>query len=258
MPVIRLPEGFSSDDISDDGVLEVESTDIEYADDESPEGFISTGEMNGIIQSRLSRERRSLRSTLKEDEDFFKEAAKERGYDFRDDGRLKGSTTSDAEKKLRQTQAELEAKNEKLETLTSKLSTFESATVENDILRHASGVKDSLKDAFVREVKSKLSFDEEEGRPVQMEDGEIKYVIEDGKSVPASTKHVISQLQESQPDWFASRGAISGPASQPTREGSGGKVYSEDEYKRLASKTHTMSDEDFEDWQRAPEEGRVK
>lgn len=257
MPVIKLPEGFSSDDISEDGALEVDSNTIEYREDEKPDGFIAQDEMDSIIQSRLSRERRSLRSTLQDDDDFFQTAAKKRGYDFRDDGRLKGSTTSDAEKELRQVKASMEAKDEKLKSLTDKLSTFESATVENDILRHASGVKDSLKDAFVREVKSKLRFDEEEGRPVQMQDGEIRYVIEDGKSVPASTKHVIAELQEQQPDWFASRGATAGPSSQPTRQGSG-KTYTREEYAKLSKRTHTMSDEEFADWQRAPDEGRIK
>lgn len=256
MPVVQLPEGFSSEDISEDGMLTVDASSIQYPGDETPQGYIGQDEMDGIIQSRLSRERRSLRSTLQEDDEFFQQAAQQRGYEFREDGRLKGSTTSDAEKQLRQAQASLEAKDQKLQDLTQKLSAFESTTVEADILRHASGVKDSLKDAFVREVSSKLRFDEDEGRPVQTQDGEIRYVIEDGRSVPASTKHVIEELRESQPDWFAARGATSGPSSQPTRQG-GGKTYSREEYARLSKRTHEMSDEQYADWQSAPEEGRI-
>jgi hypothetical protein len=62
-------------------------------EDEDP--YLSQDEVDDVVSKRVSRAKRTTRKELKSDDEFWEEAAAERGIELRDDGKPKGSISDD-------------------------------------------------------------------------------------------------------------------------------------------------------------------
>ena len=176
------------------------------------------------------------------------------GVELKDDGTPKGSTNKDEVKQLRQRISELEPKAQRAEDLEQQIQQARETDLENRLLKHAGDVKDDLDDAFMRLAKDRFTYDEEEGRHVATdEDGNVMFNGGD----PAGAETVVDQMRENRPSFFKDKSASSGPSDEPTSSGSGGKkVWTKSEHQ--AANPAQMSEEEFQSWKTAAEEGRIR
>lgn len=236
----------------EDDPIEVDADQVELQDDDP---YLSQDEVDSVVSKRVSRAERTTRKELKQDEEFLQEAMQSTfGVELKDDGTPKGSTNKDEVKKLRQRISELEPKAEKAETLEEKIQEARETDLENNLLRHADGVKEDLQDAFMRLAKDRFQFDEGEERHVPVdEDGNV---IFDGGD-PAGPEHVVSEMRENRPSFFKDKSANSGPDVNPDGGSSGGKkTWTEEEHAN--ADPIDMDQETYEDWSTAADEGRIQ
>ncbi len=232
--------------------IEVDPEQVEI-EDEDP--YLTQDEVDSIVSKRVSRAERTTRSELKQDEDFLQSAMQETfGVELKEDGTPKGSTNKDELKQLRQEKSKLEEKAARAEELEEKIQQARETDLENKLLQSAQGVKDDLQDAFMRLAKDRFQYDEDEGRHVAVgEDGEVIFNGGD----PAGPAHVVEQMRESRPSFFKDKSASSGPSDEPTSNATGGKrTWTESEHAQ--AEPAQMSEEEFQDWKHAAEEGRIR
>jgi hypothetical protein len=235
---------------TDDGELEVDADAIQLTDDEDPTDLPGVqDEINRVAGKTRQNARSSVKKTLKSDEEAFREVAKAHGYDFREDGRIKGSAAQDEVKQLKKRNAQLEQKAQKAEELEAQMQQARETRLENELLKHADGVKEDMKDLFLSDAKGRFVYDED--------DDDFYPVDEDGNPQYASdAEDVISELQEQRPSMFKDRSANDGPADEPSSSGSGKKVWTAEEHAN-ADPTQ-MDDEEFADYVSAVDEGRIE
>lgn len=233
-----------------DEPVEVDPDSVELEDDDP---YLSQDEVDNVVSKRLSRQERTLKSELKESDEFFEEAARERGIELREDGMPKGSTNQEELKKLRKEKAQLEEKAQRADELEAQIAEARETQLENELLKHADGVKDDLQDAFMMTAKSRMTYDESEERHVATEDGEVAFT---SSGEPAGPKHVVQELKESKPSFFKSTEMNGGPEDSPSATSGGKKVWTEEEH--ASADPTEMDQETYEDWSTAGEEGRIK
>jgi hypothetical protein len=226
---------------TDDGEIEVPVDAIQLKDDEAPTDLPGVqDEINRVAGKTRQNARSSVKKTLKSDEEAFQEIAKAHGYDFRDDGRIKGSAAQDEVKELKKRNAQLEQKAEKAEELEAQMQKARETRLENELLKHADGVKEDMKDLFLSDAKRRFVYDED--------DDDFYPVDKDGNPEYAnSTEDIINALREERPSMFKVRSASSGPKDKPSATGNVDKKVTQDEYLRASA---TMSPADFREWER--------
>ena len=235
----------------DDEPLEVDPERVELEDDDP---YLTQDEVDSVIQKRVSRARRTAREELKGDEDFFEEAAQERGYDFNDEGELKGSTNDEELKQLRKEKAQLKERASRADELESRVEHYRKTGLENQVLKHASGVHDGAEDDVLRIAQDRMTWDEEEERHVLTgEDGEVMFT---SSGEPAGAETLLSQLEESKPYLFQDQEVSGGAGTEPGGTPGEGKTWTETEH--AAADTTQMDEETFEDWKTAADENRIQ
>jgi hypothetical protein len=226
---------------TDDGDLEVPFDAIQLKDDEAPTDLPGVqDEINRVAGKTRQNARSSVKKTLKSDEEAFREIAKAHGYDFREDGRIKGSAAQDEVKELKKRNAKLEQKAQKADELEEQITKARETRLENQLLQYADGVKQDMKDLFLDVAKDNFVYDEDDDTFLPVDtDGNPEYV--------RSTEDVITELRESRPSMFKDRSASSGPKDKPSATGNVDKKVTQDEYLRASA---TMSPADFREWER--------
>jgi hypothetical protein len=250
LPFIQLPEGAEP---NDDGRYEVDPSAIEFGDDETPDGFVAQESVDGIIETRLNRQKRSLRDNLKEDDDYWQEMATARGVEIREDGMPKGSTTDDELKELRQAASRAESLAAENEQFRAQIESARATQLENQVLRQADDVHGGAEDDLMAAVRRQVTFDDEYGWAATDEDGNVRY----DAGEPVGPDQIVQELREAKPYFFRSRAASDGPSDAPSQSGSGKKTWTRAEHESAAKRTHEMDEATFQDWQSAPQEGRV-
>jgi hypothetical protein len=221
---------------TDDGPIEVDYDAIELKDNERPNDLPGVQDELNRIDSKVRAEvKSSLPNQLKTDDEFFEEAARVRGYEFREDGQLKNSTRDDELKKLRKEKAKLEQRAQKADELEKQIEAARETRLENQLLQHADGVEDDLKDLFLSDAKSRFLYDEEDDSFVPVKgDGTPDYA--------ASTEDVINALRESRPSLFKRRAANDGPTDRPTDAVRSGQITSKADLETPRAKSEYIAE----------------
>lgn len=236
----------------EDEPLEVDPDQVEV-EDEDP--FLTQDEVDSIVSKRVSRAERSTRNELQEDDDFFREIAQHRGYEFREDGAIKGSTNDDELKELRKEKAKLEDRAQRAEELEEQIQQARNTQLENQLLKHASDVQDGAEDDILRIASDRMTYDEDEETHVLTGDDGIVF---DSNGEPAGAETLLDELRDEKPYLFKDTEVSGGSDVTPGGDTSGKRTWSESEWEEASKRTHEMDQETFEDWDTAKEEGRVK
>lgn len=213
--------------------IEVPANQIEFQEDDELDGYVSQDELDGIIQKRLSRKERNLRSELKEDEEFFREAANERGIEIREDGRPKGSLKDKELQELKKKASKAETLSEKVQKYESQIQEVRKTKLENQILEQAGDVKDDLKPAFKQMIASHLKWDEDEGEWIATdEDGGIRY----HNGEPFGVDRVAEQVKENHPSFLQNTNMNNGPSDSPGETQPEGETMTRSEFEQQRKK----------------------
>jgi hypothetical protein len=232
---------------------DVDADAIEYGEDEAPDGLVPQEKVDEIVQKRLNRKERSLRSELKDDDAFWQEMASARGVELRDDNKPKGSLKDDEIEALKKKASKVESLEEELDQLRSEQEETRRTKLHNTVLSTVDGVKEGAKEDVLMHVERQATYDEEYGWVITDDQGDIQY--EAGE--PVGPDDYTQRLRETKPYLFKSTEMKNGP-SDDTGGSGGKKTWSREEYEAAAKRTHKMDDETYNDWQSAPDEGRVE
>lgn len=211
-------------------------------------------EINSASAATRRSVEQNLKSKLKDDDDYFAEAARQRGIELRDDGRPKGTAAKQDLKELKQELAKAKAKAEKADSYKEELTSLRETKLENQLLQHADGVKDDLKDLFLQSAKSNFVYDEASGEYVPAGDG-------DYPDHTRTTKDVVQSILEKRPSLAKNRSAQNGPGDTPGSGGSGeGRTYTMQEAKDIATKARKgdkQAQKQLADVKKAAQEDRI-
>ena len=228
MPIIDVPEA--------DEPIEVPADSVEVQDDEDVV-LKTQDELDNIIQSRFNRERNKTRKELKQDEEFFREAASERGIDLREDGKPKGSIKDEELRELKEKASRVDTLEEKVSEYEQSIQQAREERLERQLLDSAPPTaNETAEKTFVREAKSQMTYDEEYGWVATDEDGEIIY----DAGEPVGPNDVISDLEESHNFLFEST-EVQGGADVSPGNTSGGKM-TESQYEEEVVKARQNDD----------------
>lgn len=204
MPLVSIPEA--------DEPVEVPPDAIEVQDGEDLV-IKSQDELDDTIQSRLSRQERQLRDQLKTDEEFWQEMAQERGVELRDDGRPKGSIKNEELQELRSKANRAESLEQELNEQKERIQSAREERLEGKLLEKAPGfANETARETYIREAKSRMTYDEEYGWVEQDDDGGVRYDAGD----PRGPDAVIAELEDSHEFLFESTRVDNGSDVTPS------------------------------------------
>lgn len=204
--------------------VEVEHTELQLPDGaqliepgQTPEGFVSREFMQQEIQRRGKNLHR--REDLLTDDEFWREAAQQRGVQLGDDGKPVKTKDVDPEKLFQQwEQQHLKPATEKIEKLTGTVSTLREQTLVGQMLQAASqmGLKkayltppaDGLEPPVVSMFKSAFGYDEDSGQWAVKEGEGFRYAPNPTQQQKyAGPQHFFDGLkkQEAFKEWFEDR-----------------------------------------------------
>lgn len=214
--------------------VEVDPEQVEV-DDEDP--FLTQDEVDGIVESRLNRERRKIlrnvglnpaefrgeegRINLDEvtDEEVFQRLADQKGIDLDEDGNPVAPEQEEEVQELRQKLSQYEQEKEDLQ---EKVSEYESTIeetretkLETQVLTTADGVRDGAQEDIFVATRRRMKYDDEYGWVATDENGNPRF--EGGE--PVGAEGVIEELREEKPFYFRESSMEEGPDSTPTDEG---------------------------------------
>jgi len=245
MPIVRT-ETEDGDEVE----LEVGTDDLELTDDEDPTDLPGVQEeINRVAGKTRKQAKKTARKSLKDDDDFWREMAQRRGVDLRDDDLMPKGASKGEVKELKKELAQAKQKAQKAEDLEEQIEKTRDTRLENEILQHADGVEEDMKDLFLQDAKSRFTYDEE--------DDDFYPTTEDGEpDYTRSTEDIIGQIQEERPTMFRDKSASAGPSDEPSDSPSGGKkTWTEEEHAN--ADPSQMDDSEYRDWVTAPEEDRI-
>lgn len=196
---------------------DVDASAITYGDDESPDGFVHQDDVDGIVSTRLNRQKRTLKAELKEDDGFWQEAAQARGIELREDGKPKGSLKDEEIEQLRRKASKVDTLTEELESLRSEQSDTRRTQLHNQVLTSIDGVQEGAKDDLLAAVERQMTYDPDYGWVKTDENGEIAY----HGGEPVGIDAVTSTIREQKPYFFRNTQMSGGPDSDPSGGGSG-------------------------------------
>jgi len=243
MPLVEIPD----DDFDEESLPD--TAEVQDEDD-----LLTQDEVDSIVQKRLNRQERQLKSDLKEDEAFWQEMAQARGVELREDGKPKGSLSDEEVQELRQKASRVDDLQQTVEEYESEIQGTRETKLENQLRQAAQGVREDMDDVFLTYARQRMTYTDEYGWVET--DGEGNVVYEGGE--PKGPEDVVSEMEESKPGFFRESSMEGGPESTPTNDATGGNTWTADEWQEAASRTHEMDEEEFKDWQSAKSEGRVE
>jgi len=195
---------------------------------EDNDPFLAQDELDGIIQSRLQRQKRTLQSELKDDDAFFHEAAQARGIELREDGQPKGALRDEELKELRKKASLVDSLQDENETLRSEQADTRRARLHTEALKHADGLQSGAQDDYLAAIERQMTFDDEYGW-VATDGDEVRY--EAGQ--PVTVDHLAQELREKKPYFFKSTTMQGGPTDRP---GSASPVMTTDQFQKEVNK----------------------
>jgi len=231
MPLIHVDEA--------EEPIEVPHESIEVQDDEelvykTQEAFDST------LQSRLSRKESSIRDELKESDEFWEEMAESRGVELREDGKPKGSLKDEEVEELKRKASKVDSLQEQVESYESVIEETREKSLKQDLLDKAPpAANETARETYLREAKSRMTYDSEYGWVETDEDGEIVY--EAGE--PKGPESVISELEDSHGFLFEST-EVSGGSDVSPGGGSGGQTITRTRFEEEVEKASSEGDSD--------------
>lgn len=180
------------------------------------------------IGSEKKSKEKTVKNNLKEDDDFFHELAQERGYEFREDGSIKGSTKDDELKELRSKAARFEEVKEKAEELEELKKSKEREKILNIVPNF---VDENAKRQFLNNIDNDLEWDEEEERYYYIEDGSRVY---NKSGEPAGVEMYAEKATDEYSFYFEDTQVRNGPGVSPGNN-TGGRLTErqfEEEYQK--------------------------
>ena len=242
MPLVEIP-----DDSFDEETLP-EDAQVRDEDD-----LLTQDEVDSIVQKRLNRQERNLKSDLKESDEFWEEMAQARGVELREDGKPKGSLKDEEIQELRRKASRVDELESQLDEYESEIESTRETKLETDVLTSADGIQDGAQEDVVSAAKRRMTYDDEYGWVKVDEDGEI--VWDGGDPVGPGT--VVDELREEKPYFFRESSMSSGPESTPTSDASG-DVLTESQYEEKRDQAiEEGDDETLEELERKMAEGEV-
>jgi hypothetical protein len=229
MPLVELED--------DDGTVtevEVPHDAIEVQDGEDLV-YQKQSEFDDTLQSRLNRKERNLRSQLKDDDDFWQEAAAARGVELRDDGKPKGSISDDEIEELKRKASKVDSLEEEVSSYEETLEKNRRKRLEQELLDQAPpAANETARDTFVREAQDRMTYDDEYGW-VKTEGDDIAY--EAGE--PQGPESVIDELEDSHGFLFEDTEVSGGSDVQP---GSSGSTLTQSQFEKEVQKAQQEKD----------------
>ena len=215
--------------------VKVSTEDIEFEEDESlPEGILRQSEVNGIVKSRLKRQKKSIKDQLRNDEDFL--SSLETNDSTNDELRSKASMVDDLKQKLKEQESFVE--NARYTQL------------ENELLKRVDPVED-MQDVLMEYAKNKMTYDEEYGW-VQSDGDEIKY----DAGEPVTVDRFAERIKSNKPSFFGGKPANEGPDVTSSDHSSSKNTFTEAEWtEKMQDKS--ISNEEYNKLKTALAEGRV-
>ncbi|AFH22431.1 hypothetical protein OSG_eHP25_00050 [environmental Halophage eHP-25] len=259
MPIVTI-----EDEEGNTNEVEVPTENIKSAEDDADLVIKRQEELNDSFSKRA---RRAEKSALKDigidpenfdelnEDEAFRTLAEKRGIELRDDGKPKGSVKDDEIQELKQKASKVDSLKSQLEQYESQIQSTRETELENKLLQKTEGFQgEQAKKTYLREAKTRMSYDDEYGWVETDEDGDILY--EAGQ--PRGVEAVTNDLRETHNFLFKSTEVNGGSSATPGGDSSGKKVWTEQEWENASKRTHQMNDKEFEDWDSAKEEGRVR
>ena len=198
---------------------QVDAESIAYGDDESPSGYVHQDDVEKIVQKRASRAERTTKEALKDDDDFFREAAQARGIELRDDGKPKGSVQDEELQQLRQKASKVDSLQEQVQTYESQMKETRRTQLHNSVLSSLDRpVQDGAQDDVLNVVERNATYDDEYGWVITDANGNVQF--EGGEPVTPD-QFVSTTLPEQKPYLFKSTKMDGGPSDQPGGSGGG-------------------------------------
>lgn len=221
----------------EDEPVQVDPDQVEVEDDDP---FLTQDEVDDIVQTRLNRQERNLKSELKDSDEFWQEMAQSRGIELREDGKPKGSLSDEEIEELRKKASRVDELEDKVQTYESEISGTRETKLENQVMQAANGVREDMRDVLMTYVKGRTEYNEEYGWHEVDENGDPVY--HNGK--PKGPDQVVSEMEESKPGFFKESSMTDGPDSTPTDESSEPKEMPRSEWEDLpAEKRKEFVDE---------------
>ena len=237
-----------------DEPVDVDPEQVEV-EDEDP--FLTQDEVDGIIQSRLGRERRKVLETVGlnpdeyrdgsginldeiDEDEAFQSLARKRGVELREDGKPKGSVTDEELEELRRKASRVDELEQQVQAYEEQIEDTRETKLENQLRSVAQGVRDDMDDVFLTYARQRMAYDEEYGWHEVDENGDPVY--EGGQ--PKGPEDIVSEMQEEKPGFFKDSSMQNGPGGSPTDEGGSEKEMPRSEWENLpASKRKEFIDE---------------
>lgn len=237
----------------------VEIPDDEYDEDALPDGaeerddLLTQDEVDGIVQKRLNRQENRIKSDLLGDDDFWEEMARERGVELRDDGKPKGSATDEEIQELRRKASKADSLQSENEELRERMQSTRESGLEQDLREKAPPTEnETAQQTFLREAKSRMTYDDEYGWVKTDEDEEIAYQAGE----PVGVEGVVSEIEESHSFLFESTSVENGPNTEPS---SSTGTMTVEQFEQEVEKARQKGDEErMRELEEMEAEGKVK
>jgi hypothetical protein len=215
MPIVEVPDD-AVDDLPDSA--------------EERDNLLTQEEVDDVVQTRLNRQERNLRSELRTDEEFLQEAMQQAfGVELREDGRPKGAPNDDEVEELRKKASRVDELEEKLSEYESQIEQTRETELENQLRQSASGVREDMDDVFMTYARQRMTYTDEYGWVETDENGDVVY--EGGQ--PKGPEQVVSEMEETKPGFFRESSMSDGPDSTPTDDASGPSQVSKSEFDEM-------------------------
>ena len=219
MPLVDIPD----DDFDEESLPD--TAEVRDEDD-----LLTQDEVDSIVQKRLNRQERQLKSDLKEDEAFWQEMARARGVELRDDGKPKGSLSDEEIQELRQKASRVDDLQQTVKEYESEIEGTRETKLENELRSKAQGIREDMDDVFLNYAKSRMTYTEEYGWVETDVEGNIVY--EGGE--PKGPEEVVSEMEESKPGFFRESSMSDGPESTPSDETGSAETMARGEFESLS------------------------
>ena len=233
----------------EDEPIEVSPDQVEVEDDDP---FLTQEEVDGVVEKRLNRQESRLKSQLRQDDSFWEEMAQERGVELRDDGMPKGSATDEEIQELRRKASKAESLESELEEYEQTIQQTREETLEQTLLDKAPpAANETARDTFVREAKSRMTYDDEYGWVKTDKDGNVAY----SGGEPVTVDGVVSEIEDSHSFLFESTTPDGGSSVTPS---GGSGTLTKEQFEQEVEKAAQAGDEErMQELEEMEAEGKI-
>lgn len=265
MPTLKVHLDDETHEVDTDQVELPEDYDLVHPDNASQKGYFTQAQLNNKIQNRLKKERKKVKSDLKEDDEFLKETAEQRfGIQFDEDGNPKGLEPDVDPDEIRKKAMDKvrEDYEPKLEKEQKQKQTYKQRLIEKDILSATKGDwreeytkyqdKGRVKPIAVNQFKELFDVDE---------DGNVALLDSDGEgfAVNPQGQHITPGEYLTDEDKFGDFMVDKRQKGSGFNKGDGSKngkpVFTE---KEIAEMSDAEYEEKRDEIKRAQADGRVQ